>query len=201
MQRDAEHPADRIGPNAILRVMEVLQEDQGEDVLGAVMARAGLDGYLACPPDAMVSQDEVTALHEALRGHFSATQYRGISREAGLRTGDYLLANRIPAPAQWLLRRLPRALAARALLAAITRNAWTFAGTAHFTARAGNPHRLTLGGCKVCQGATDDHPLCDYYAATFERLFRVLVDPRLSVVETRCQAQGHPACVFEVARR
>ena len=201
MHRDAEPSAGKIGPNAILRVVEVLREQQGVEVLLPVLSEAGIAHYLDRPPEEMLDQCEVTALHQALRGRFDVPRYRAISREAGLRTADYLLANRIPAPAQWLLKRLPAPLAARALLSAISRNAWTFAGSARFTAAAGRPHRLSLGGCRICQGASSDEPLCDYYAGTFERLFRVLVDPRLGVVETHCQAQGSPACVFEVSRR
>ncbi|WP_235823343.1 4-vinyl reductase [Azohydromonas sediminis] len=41
-------------------------------------------------------------------------------------------------------------------------------------------------------------PACDFYAATFERLFRALVHPRASVAETACEACGDDACRFEV---
>jgi divinyl protochlorophyllide a 8-vinyl-reductase len=40
-------------------------------------------------------------------------------------------------------------------------------------------------------------PVCDYYAATFEGLFRALVHPAARVVETECEACGAPACIFE----
>ena len=43
---------------------------------------------------------------------------RALGRAAGLATGDYLLAHRIPAVARALLPRLPAGLAARLLLAA-----------------------------------------------------------------------------------
>jgi divinyl protochlorophyllide a 8-vinyl-reductase len=40
--------------------------------------------------------------------------------------------------------------------------------------------------------------LCDYYAATFERLFQALVDRGALVTETECEANGGSACNFEV---
>ena len=51
----------------------------------------------------------------------------------------------------------------------------------------------------LARGAQHNAPLCDYYAATFERLFVMLVHPRACVVETACEAQGAAACVFELA--
>jgi divinyl protochlorophyllide a 8-vinyl-reductase len=42
-----------------------------------------------------------------------------------------------------------------------------------------------------------DEPLCDFYAGTFERLFRVLVHPDTVVTETACQATGDASCLFE----
>lgn len=146
----------------------------------------------------MVDEQEVRALHHALRELLGPEEARAIGRQAGRLTGDYLLANRIPSFAQAVLRVLPAPLAGRLLLKAIARNAWTFTGNGHFDCQPGRPHRLTIAGCAVCHGARSESPLCDYYGATFERLFQVLVADRASVIEARCQAQGHPACLFEV---
>jgi divinyl protochlorophyllide a 8-vinyl-reductase len=44
-------------------------------------------------------------------------------------------------------------------------------------------------------------PVCDYFAATFERLFRALVHADARVREVECAATGAPACVFEVGWR
>ena len=88
-------------------------------------------------------------------------------------------------------------MAAPLLVSAIRRNAGTFAGTGTFTA-TGQPLRLSITGCPVCRGATSPHCVCDYYAATFERLFAALVSPGCSVREAACAATGAPACVFAV---
>jgi divinyl protochlorophyllide a 8-vinyl-reductase len=187
----------RIGPNALTRVAEAL----GPEDAARVFAAAGLSHRLAAPPDGMVPEDEVVALHQALRHELGTARARAEGREAGRLTALYLLAHRIPRPAQRVLRWLPAPLAARALLAAIARHAWTFAGSAAFRARAGHPCVVELDGAPTCRGTTAGEPLCDYYAATFETLFRTLVHRASRVEETECGATGAPACRFEIACR
>ena len=191
--------AGRIGPNAITRVAEVLLPRLGAGTTAAIFERAGLQAYLAHPPQSMVDEAEVSRLHRALRAVVGEAGAREVAFEAGTRTGDYLLAHRIPKPVQWLLRHLPAPLAARVLLAAIQRHAWTFAGSGEFTVRAGQPVRLTIRHNPLCRGLASDVPSCAFYTATFERLFRVLVHPAARVKERQCEAMGAPACLFEVA--
>lgn len=198
MKRADRHPPGRIGPNAILRIIEALESASGTPVAREVLERAGLAAYLESPPIAMVEAREVRELHRALRETLGPEQARAVGRQAGRLTGDYLLANRIPPFAQTILRALPAPLAGRLLLKAIARNAWTFTGNGLFTYSPGRPHRLRIAGCAICDGALSEEPLCDYYGATFEGLFQVLVAPRTRVMEVQCQAQGHPACTFEV---
>jgi divinyl protochlorophyllide a 8-vinyl-reductase len=194
--------AGRIGPNAITRVAEVLPGLLGEAGTRALFDSAGLGEHLRTPPQHMVDETDVARLHRALRqqlGHGLAAE---VARQAGLRTADYLLAHRIPRPVQAVLKRLPAAWAARLLLQAIGRHAWTFAGSGRFTARAGRPCVLTITGNPLCRGADllppSPLPACDFYAATFERLFQVLVHPAAQAVETACEARGDVACVFEL---
>ena len=193
-----DQPA-RIGPNAILRVAEALRAGPHADATAGVFSRAGLAHYLMTPPQAMVDEREVTALHQALREIIGVKEARQIGADAGRRTGDYLLANRIPRLAQLTLKVLPRRLAARVLLKAIERNAWTFAGSARFSTQEGPPIRFVLEGSRICVGiAESPTPLCDFYAGTFERLLRKLVDPEVRVIEVQCEATGRTSCVFEV---
>ncbi len=188
----------RIGPNAIIRVAEVLPARVGSDATRRLFDRAGLARYLGAPPQAMVDEAEVRALHGALREALGATAAREVARAAGQRTADYLLAHRIPRPVQRLLRWLPAPLAARVLLAAIGRNAWTFVGSGRFTAQAGRPCVLQIAGNPLCRGVQAETPGCDFYAGTFERLFRVLVHRDAQVLETHCEACGDAACRFEI---
>jgi len=174
--------------------------DNGSDPVQVrrVFETAGIAVYLERPPSDMVDECEVTALHQALRGVLGLEQAKAIGREAGRLTADYLLANRIPPFAQAILKHLPAPLAGRLLIKAMERNAWTFAGSSVFTHSAGKSFRLSLAGCRLCIGAVSEVPLCDYYSSAFERLFRELVSPQARVMEVQCQAQGHPACLFDV---
>lgn len=188
----------RIGPNAITRVAEALLAEVGTDTRAELFDRAGLAAYLRNPPQQMVDEQEVLALHDVLRACLSPAQARRVNRDAGARTGAYLLAHRIPRPVQTLLRLLPAPLAARALVAAIGRHAWTFAGTAAFSARVGRPVSFVLAGCPMCRGAHADVACCDFYTACFEHLFRALVHRRATVRETLCAATGDAVCRFDV---
>lgn len=188
----------RIGPNAIIRVAEALPPRVGAAATAALFESAGLAHYLREPPSSMVDEAEVGRLHDALRRELGWPEARAVAREAGRRTGEYLLAHRIPGPVQSLLKRLPAGWAARVLLKAIARHAWTFAGSGHFSAQHGTPVRLEIRRNPMCRGVQADEPACDFYAATFERLFRELVHARSRVTETSCEAVGADACRFEI---
>jgi divinyl protochlorophyllide a 8-vinyl-reductase len=184
----------RIGPNAVTRLAEALGTARAEDVF----ARAALSRRLAEPPGSMVPEEEVTALHRAARAALGDREADAAAREAGRLTALYLLANRIPRPLQRVLKLLPATLAARILTGAIGRHAWTFAGSGTFRVLPGRPMRLEIAGGPIPRAGAADHPVCGYYAATFETLFRALVSPRTQVAEVACEAMGASACVFEL---
>ncbi len=190
--------AGRIGPNAITRVAEAL----GPARARPVFQHAGLAAYLESPPQAMVDEREVIALHAALRSDLGEAEARRVAADAGRRTAAYLLAHRIPAPAQVVLKALPAGLAARALLKAIGGHAWTFAGSGRFSAQVtgdrARPVVLTITDNPLCRGVHSAEPCCDYYLAVFEVLFRTLVHRGATVAETACEACGDPACTFEI---
>lgn len=186
--------AGRIGPNAVTRLAEALGPSLGPEVFRA----AGLAHRLADPPGRMVPEAEVTALHQALRDMLGEAGAEAVAREAGRLTALYLLAHRIPRPLQAVLTWLPASPAARVLTGAIARHAWTFAGSGRFRVLPGRPMRLEVEGGPIPRAGVADHPVCGYYAATFETLFRALVSPRTQVAEIACEAMGAPACRFEL---
>ena len=189
--------AGRIGPNAVIRLAEALEAQVGARRTHEIFRAAGQAQFLAARPESMVDERAVTALYASLRSTLVPADAADAARRAGELTGDYLLAHRIPGAVRGLLTMLPARLAAPLLVSAIRRNAWTFAGSGSFAA-TGRPLRLSITGCPVCRGATSPHCVCDYYAATFERLFAALVSPRCRVRETACEATGASACVFDV---
>jgi bacteriochlorophyll 4-vinyl reductase len=100
----------------------------------ALMAHAGLRARVSQPPQQMVDEDGVMTLHRTLRAELGIERARAESRTAGRATGDYLLAPCIPQGAQ---RLLPPRCAGQALLAALTRHAWTFCGSGAFHTQVG----------------------------------------------------------------
>jgi divinyl protochlorophyllide a 8-vinyl-reductase len=195
---DAAHMG-RIGPNAVIRLAEALDALESKAVTKKLFIAANLETYVHALPQAMVPEDDVTVLHRHLRSDLGPRRAASVSWIAGQRTADYLLANRIPRPVQRLLKRLPARLAAFILLKAIGAHAWTFAGSSRFTWKMGRPITLTFEDCPLCRGDHASAPCCNYYSATFERLFRELINADASVRETECIAAGGSTCRFEIA--
>ncbi len=182
----------RIGPNAILQHLPVLDAAIGEKLRDALLYRAGV---IAPPEDAgMWPEEEVARLHHAVR-LFLPDRAGYIQRAAGLATGDYILAHRIPSAAQWIIRALPKTLGARLLAMAIAKHAWTFAGSGQFRVVSHAPLTFEITGNPLAE-APAEHPICDWHAAVFERLFSRLVWPDVTVQEQTCRALGDRACRF-----
>ncbi|MCE2899839.1 MAG: bacteriochlorophyll 4-vinyl reductase [Gemmatimonas sp.] len=197
-QADTGGPIARIGPNAIIQSVYVLRDRLGAGEADRLLRRA--TGYdLAHLPHEMVDEREPLALVRTVMDALGEPQATRVLREAGRHTADYLLAHRIPRPAQWIMRAAPRRVGLALLLRAMAANAWTFAGSATFTVvRARAVTTLSFHDCAMCRGIESAGPMCDFYAGTFEHLTRALVTPRAEVVEVECQAHGGRDCRFEV---
>lgn len=189
--------AGRIGPNAILQLVDVLERRGEGELLRAVLAEAGV----ARPPrDAgMLPEAECAAVHQALRRMSTAAE--GLLEEAGLATGDYILANRIPKLAQGVFRVLPCRLAAPVLTKAIARHSWTFAGTGEFRVEGSRPLVVSVARNPLVAGWSAETPQCIWHTAVFRRLYGRLVWPSVTVEETACCACGAAACRFEISPR
>jgi divinyl protochlorophyllide a 8-vinyl-reductase len=187
-----------IGPNAAIQLLAALRDARLDQLAEQVFIAAGVAEWLVHPPITMVDQRRVARLHRAVRDTVPRDQARRLLGAAGRLTADYILANRIPRPAQMVLKLLPASLAGRLLVAAIRAHAWTFAGSARFTAQAGAPTVFTLTGNPLCTSELASSPICCWHAAVFQRLFEVLVSHRSRVVETACEASGDRCCRFEI---
>ena len=86
----------RIGPNAILRLIEALDERFGRPRTEAVFRAAGQYEHLSALPDAMVDERSITALYTSLPTQLGLADAAEVSAHAGLLTGEYLLEHRIP---------------------------------------------------------------------------------------------------------
>lgn len=187
-------PMARVGPNAITQLSAVLEERRGKALADAVFDAGGLLELRAHPPREMIDQSLAIAAHRALWKLLSHDEAEALAFEAGVRTANYLLANRIPKLAQWVLKALPRRQAADVLLGAITRNAWTFSGSGRFSGtREGATVHLAIEANPLATGP------CAWHRGVFTRLFTELVSKDARVVETACVADGDAACRFEVS--
>lgn len=185
----------RIGPNVLIQTAHALSDRLGDDVAERLLFQSTAHG-LADLPQQMVEESKANALVRAVHDAYGLPFARSVMRESGRRTGDYLLANRIPKPAQWLLPLLPNEMALRVLLTAIGKHTWTFAGSAHVHITAGDPAAITIQHCPLCAGQQSTEPMCDFYAGTFGRLAQALLGPKGWAEEVACEARGDSACRF-----
>lgn len=169
-------PDARIGPNAVIQIVAAARDQLDDTQANVLLREAGLDHYTAELPSKMIPEPEVASLHAALARTQSEQVALKIAADAGVRTADYLLANRIPATARFVLKCLPASLSARLLLAAISKHAWTFAGSGTFHFDSRKPVSISICDSPLF---ADKHAarLADaYFRATFQRLFHVLVN-------------------------
>jgi divinyl protochlorophyllide a 8-vinyl-reductase len=168
----------RIGPNAILQLVPVLDRMEGRAARDRLLGAAGV----AVPPDdaGMWPEAQCRAAHLAV-WQTCGDRAPAILTAAGQGTADYILAHRIPRPAKALIRALPAPLGARLLTAAIAKHAWTFTGSGTFRIASRRPLTFQIA----------DNPLafpgkpCPWHAAVFQRLFQSLVWPTARVEGTR----------------
>jgi len=185
----------RIGPNVIIQTAHTLADRLGTEMAERFITAAtpfSLDGL----PTEMVDERTANALIRHLSSERGPQFMRSVMAEAGRRTGDYLLQHRIPAPARWILPHLPRTLAMRALLSAVARHTWTFAGSAQVKFTLGDPAVITIHRCPLCVDQKSTEPVCDFYTGTFTRLLRELVHPKAWAEEVACEARGDTSCRF-----
>ena len=140
---------------------------------------------------------DCAAVHQALRRVSSGAE--GLLEEAGLATGEYILAHRIPKLAQGVLRVLPGGLAGPVLTKAIARHSWTFAGTGEFRVEGARPLLLSIARNPLVAGLRAATPQCVWHVAVFRRLYGRLVWPGVQVREVACCACGDPACRLETS--
>ncbi|MFL5252143.1 MAG: bacteriochlorophyll 4-vinyl reductase [Rhodopila sp.] len=196
--QDAADGGARIGPNAVTQLLTALRQLGRQKLAREACIEAGVSAWYDVPPQEMVDEREVARLHRVVRQALPPEGANVVMSEAGRLTADYLLTNRIPRPVQLLLKCLPSRTAASLLVKAIRAHAWTFAGSAIFTAQPGMPTVFTLTNNPLIAGERSDHPLCAWHTAVFQRLFEVLVSRRAHVAETECEAEGDLSCRFVV---
>lgn len=182
-----------VGPNAVLQLIETLHaSEHGEDI-HAVFNRAGLVHYLAHPPLAMVSEEHALRLFKAVGRELSEERAREVLDDAGRRTAQYVMANRIPGSVRSLLRVMPSFLATPLLCRAIKHHAWTFAGSGS----------CETSGIRRVKLDIKNNPLaipdCPWHSAVILTMFRSLADRSMQLQHSYCCARGDAFCRFELS--
>ena len=136
----------------------------------------------------MIPETEAARLHRQLRMD-EPDLAPGLASLAGVETANYILANRIPKPAQWALKALPARPAARILSRAIEKHSWTFAGSGIF--RVLDPWTFEIENNPLVAEETNSGCLCHWHVAVFQQLYQALVARPCQCTETRCGAQSH----------
>jgi divinyl protochlorophyllide a 8-vinyl-reductase len=154
-----------IEPNAVLQAVAVMERRLGAAETAAILADAQITRLPS--GEHMIPEIEALRLHRWLALHDPMGCFV-IAEEAGARTADYIIANRIPRAACWLLRRLPAVLAAPLLMAAIRKHAWTFIGAGTFTTTGAWAFTIDRSGADDTTMPPDS--LFQWYAAVFTRL-------------------------------
>lgn len=188
----AHTTAARVGPNAVIQLASALAELEGEGEQWRVFASAGYARLLSDLPHEMIDEAIPAHLFDAVRRCLPAGRADAVLREAGTRTGAYILANRIPGPAKTLLRLLPSPISARLLLKAISQHAWTFAGSGIVSCSFGRPLAMTIAKNPLAT------PGCPWHTAVLEHLFRALAGNHLRIRHDSCCCHGAAACRFVI---
>jgi divinyl protochlorophyllide a 8-vinyl-reductase len=186
----------RIGPNSLIQTGQALSALFGDETARMIFGQAGIGHRYVDPPGTMLNEREPQRLFAVLCDTLSDEDATRVLAEAGRLTGRYLLANRIPKAARWLLPRLPSAIAARLLVRAISTHAWTFAGSGRFSGEVQDWRRPVIHlAIKANPLAT---PGCPWHGAVFERLFATLTATQVQVLHPRCQAKGNDYCEWTI---
>ena len=191
-------PKPVIGPNAVTQLLSALRHDAEPDLVQRVLATAEVTNWADWPPAHMIDERPVAAFHRATRLLLGAERSDRVLADAGRRTADYILANRIPRAARHVLKALPARMSAHILARAIAAHAWTFAGSGRFACTGVDGLSFEIWGNPLCSGEDSSTPLCVWHAAVFKRLYQTLVSPKAIAVETHCLARGDACCRFAV---
>ena len=172
-----------------------MEERLGHSETAAILA----DAQITRLPSGthMIPEADALRLHRWLALHDPVGAF-DIAEESGARTADYIIANRIPRAAVWLLRRLPAAAAAPLLMAAIRKHAWTFIGAGDFV--AGDAWGFTIDRTAAADSLPPPDSLFAWYAAVFTRLYRQLVAPDCTCWMQPPQQDHRPLRAYAITR-
>ena len=180
----------RIGPNSIIQTVAALEAAYGKTKTEALLRKIGQGYLIGNLPKEMVEEAKFHSLAFALQKEIGDTA--AILKDAGERTARYLLKVRIPGIFQQVVKLLPPRPAFRLFLFAISKNAWTFAGSGEFSYTMNRPPEITV---KV---TFPTHPVVgNFYLGTFTALLQELVNPATKITPDIRKENGHIRCHYQ----
>ena len=181
----------KIGPNSIIQTVAALEASYGKTKTENMLRKIG-QGYLVGNlPKEMVEEGKFHTLVCALQKEIGDTATSGILKESGKRTAHYLLKVRIPGIFQKFLKLLPPRPAFKLFLFAISKNAWTFAGSGEFTYTMNRPPEITVKVTFPTQPVVGN-----FYLGTFTALLQELVNPKTTIKADIRKENGNIRCHY-----
>jgi divinyl protochlorophyllide a 8-vinyl-reductase len=166
----------RIGPNSIIQTVGSLETTYGKSETEKLLKKIGQGYLIGNLPSEMVEESKFHSLVIALHKEIGEQATAKILRESGESTAKYLLKVRIPGPFQAIVKLLPAGLAFKVFLFAISKNAWTFAGSGQFSYGSKPSPNIMV---KV---TFPSNPVVgNFYLGTFTALLRELVNPKTEI--------------------
>lgn len=163
----------KIGPNSIIQTVAALEATYGKAKAENMLRKIGQGYLIGNLPKEMIEETKFHTLVGLLQKEIGDTATASILKDSGERTARYLLKVRIPGIFQKIVKLLPARLAFKLLFFAISKNAWTFAGSGEFAYMMNQPPEITV---KV---TFPTKPVVgNFYLGTFTALLKELVNPK-----------------------
>jgi divinyl protochlorophyllide a 8-vinyl-reductase len=183
----------KIGPNSIIQTAESLREHCGIEVKTKVLQDAGLDQYNTELPSDMTTETHFHWFVKSLLSDQGKEMAAEILQDSGERTAVYLLKNRIPGFFQTIVKPLPNKLGLKMLLFAISKNAWTFAGSGEFSYNIGEASYI-----KVIVTHPSEPVVSNFYFGTFKRLLGELISANIRLELETLEAGECIECTYHI---
>lgn len=183
-----------MGPNAIIQTVGALRDHYGAAAANTLLAQHGHAHLVQELPSEMIDEADFHRLVQMLVVQTGSSEAGVILREAGQRTARYLLQHRIPRLFQRLVGILPHRIGMWLLLWAISKHAWTFAGSGQFSFVVNDDPTISL---------TINYPsvetVAHFYGGTFSVLLQTLIDQHIAVQIRTSQHDQRIDCIYTLA--
>ncbi len=163
----------KIGPNSIIQTVAALEATYGKTKAENMLRKIGQGYLIGNLPKEMTEETKFHTLVGALQKEIGDTATASILKDSGERTARYLLKVRIPGIFQRIVKLLPPRPAFRLLFFAISKNAWTFAGSGEFAYTLSRPPEISVRVTFPTQPVVGN-----FYLGTFTTLLQELVNKK-----------------------